>query len=176
MINRIDGQKVEGDLSPWLKRIRESQENPDLRPHVVEMKDDTWYLMNHVTISTGGFVSTWNDITDQKHLEQDLQRSEAQLRHMVENYPMPISVMRMSDARCLFASPAAEEALGVGPGELLDQPAMAFFAGDDFSKFEEARAQMLESGRIRAFELVIHRQDGETFPALALARLPGQLG
>jgi len=59
-----------------------------------------------------GVITTTVDITDRRQAEERLAESEAQMRHILENSPIAISILDNETGKCLFANPRQAAVLG----------------------------------------------------------------
>jgi PAS domain S-box-containing protein len=146
-IEKILGRPVErfyDDPGLWVRSM-----HPGDRQRVRAIRDDAWtkgtpfraeYRMlrpdgeevwirdsSVLVLSDAGNRLAWQgileDLTKEKHSEQDLRDSEARYRALVERVPAVVYEMGPDDERrTLFVSPHVEEVLGYSRAEWLDQP------------------------------------------------------
>ncbi|HUY67752.1 MAG TPA: ATP-binding protein, partial [Alphaproteobacteria bacterium] len=113
-------------------------------------------------------VGSISDITQRKQSDVALRASEARFRGITEAHPVPVMIVGLASGLVLYASPAAEHLLGVGPNEL---------PNDSFGRFLTDQdawadiAQTVAAGRdVNLKEVVLRRGNGETLPAALSAR------
>jgi PAS domain S-box-containing protein len=103
------------------------------------------------------------DITASKTAEQELRRSEAEYRALVENLPAVLyRVARDDDRRTMYVSPHVETALGYSQREWLDQPDiwMELLHPDDREPTLAAHDLHNETGRPWSREYRLIASDG----------------
>ncbi|MCX2522829.1 hybrid sensor histidine kinase/response regulator [Larsenimonas rhizosphaerae] len=113
----------------------------------------------------GGFVYTYQDITQQKRTEEALIRSENNIRIYTDNVPALIAYFDR-DCRFLFANHAYEEAMNIERATIIGRRAEDVMTGADW---RERAAWMLRalSGERVAYELSMRDGEGGTRYMLA---------
>ena len=100
-------------------------------------------------------VGSTNDITLRKQNEVALRASEARFRSITEAHPVPVLIAGLRTGNVLYASPGAEELLGLSQNDLVNVSLERFFTTDQvrrdlFSAMEERKAiNLLEVQLIR---------------------------
>jgi len=83
------------------------------------------------------------DVSDHKHLEEDLAQSEAYFRALIEN-SLDLIVVLDKAGIMRFQSPSSERILGFRPEELVGQSVFAFVHPDDLGASGQAFARLLQ--------------------------------
>ena len=83
------------------------------------------------------------DVSDHKHLEEDLAQSEAYFRALIEN-SLDLIVVLDKAGIMRFQSPSSERILGFRPEELVGQSVFAFVRPDDLGASRQAFARLLQ--------------------------------
>lgn len=128
--------------------------------------DDRWFERSHRPTRQGGLVVTLRDITEQRKLEQSLRDSEALVRRVLDNCPMPIQLVRL-DGAILYESPASRALFqrSLEPG---DSVLPSYVYPEQRAAYAELLAR---TGYVDDFECLRVRKDGSTFPASIAGRL-----
>jgi diguanylate cyclase (GGDEF)-like protein/PAS domain S-box-containing protein len=93
----------------------------------------------------GGWVSTHDDVTEQKRLEQQLDRSQKFLNTIVENAPIPIFVKEASSLRYVLVNRAGETFWGTCRAEMIGKTAHDVFAKEEADLIAARDEQLLRS-------------------------------
>ena len=81
------------------------------------------------------------DVSDHKHLEENLAQSEAYFRALIEN-SLDLIVVLDKAGITRFQSPSSERILGFRPEELVGQSVFAFVRPDDLGASRQAAQQV----------------------------------
>jgi len=114
-------------------------------------------------------LGVFQDITESKLAEQRLKDSEMRMQQIVSASPMPMLITRLSDGQVLFSNAEVREMFAVED----EQEALGFMSPDGYVRGEdrvEAIRQLESSGAFKG-ELELKRMNGESFWALASARI-----
>ena len=82
-----NGYYGEGDVEELVARRVESLRNPSGKSFEDHTPDGRWYRILRRRAAAGGTVTVMTDITEQKRVEHDLARKEAQLHLALDNMP-----------------------------------------------------------------------------------------
>lgn len=131
-------------------------------PAPIELKweDGGWALLSCTPTADGGFVTVLTDVTALKTAELEQRNSEELIRHVVENSPVPISMVRMKDAAVIYESPAMAELFGVLPEQ--DGIRIRDVAADPEEQKAVAR-MVMRDGAVDNFEMLFRKTDGTEF-------------
>ncbi|MDQ3705014.1 MAG: PAS domain S-box protein [Chloroflexota bacterium] len=103
-------------------------------------------------------VTTTRDLTEQKHAEEVLKRSEREYRGLFENAHDAILLLSIKDEIVLDANAAACKLFGFAQEELIGMPAVRL--SGDSARISNADARWLENGGTLQYEAVQYRKDG----------------
>jgi class 3 adenylate cyclase/PAS domain-containing protein len=81
------GYYGEGDVDALVARRVESLRNPSGRSFEDRTPDGRWLRILRRRVASGGTVTVMTDVTEQKRIEQDLARKEAELHVALDNMP-----------------------------------------------------------------------------------------
>ncbi|TLS65993.1 diguanylate cyclase [Mariprofundus erugo] len=79
-------------------------------------------LLEQLTSMMAVAIDNINQLAESRRIEEDLEKSVATFRNLVEQIPAITYITTLDRSRLLFVSPQAEEILGYRQGELLDKP------------------------------------------------------
>ena len=125
------------------------------------MTNGEWRLLSSVRTSDGGKVTLRTDITNLKKAERALLEGERRFRSVVEDHPLPVSLIDVETGKILYESPAAAALMGREwpPGE--DHTVHARYVDPDRRKAYIQRLR--RDGEVRDFELEVKRLNGTRF-------------
>jgi PAS domain S-box-containing protein len=131
--------------------------------------DGRWFEYSHRPTRQGGFVSTWREVTEQKHMEQALRENEALIRRILEACPLPVRMWRPKTGQVIYESPACRTMFGRDATKAPKSERLSVYvnAGDRKSYL----ARLHETGAVDGLEVRLRRADGSTFWAAVSARL-----
>lgn len=110
-----------------------------------------------------GFIE---DISERKHIEEELQKSEEKFAALFWTNPIP-SILAEPDGRYVEVNQAFEQATGYRRKEVIGRRPVEFGLFPDRAVFADFRRQLLATGRIRQAELQFRRKDGSPGTCLA---------
>jgi len=153
-----------GKEEKWLAARR--AEGRTVANDTYQTSDDRWFERSHRPTRQGGLVVTLRDVTEQRNMEQSLRDSEALVRRVLDNCPLPIQMVRL-DGSILYESPASsalfKRSLKQGESVL---PSYVF------PEQRTPYAELLKAtGRVDDYECLRLREDGTTFYASIAGRL-----
>ena len=119
-------------------------------------------------IETGGWVATFEDITDQRRAEQERDRNRAFLDLIINNVPSAIFVKRASDRRYVLVNGAGERFWGMPRQEMIGKTAAGVFPAEEASRIEVRDDTLLRSFQPMFDEREIITASGE--PRMILSR------
>jgi diguanylate cyclase (GGDEF)-like protein/PAS domain S-box-containing protein len=96
-------------------------------------------------IKAGGWVATFEDITDQRRAEQERDRNWAFLDLIINNVPSAIFVKRASDRRYVLVNGAGERFWGMPRQEMIGKTAAEVFPAKEAVRIEERDEELLRS-------------------------------
>ena len=122
------------------------------------------HVLGHPVLSTSGhlveFVGTVIDVTERKQAEEELRRSEMELRHMLDLTPQLVAVFGPNRER-LYANHVALDYLGLNLEEWRKKSDRGeFFHPDDRELVQDHFDRALSSGAGVELELRLRKADG----------------
>jgi PAS domain S-box-containing protein len=122
-----------------------------------ERPDGTVIQIDGSPMSSGGFVTTYTDITEKV-------RYEAFLKSIIEASPAGFGISRQSDGKISFLNTRLAEMYGMPVREMIDFSARNLYAN------QEDRNKILKEfqthGKVNNCEIIFKRRNGEEFAAL----------
>ena len=110
-----------------------------------------------------GVVTVARDLRERRRVEDELRKSEARFRQVLETTQDLIS-MTDEAGRYLFASPSHEAVLGYGPGELLGRSVAELFHPDEVQAVIDSFEARSEAATPRPVTLRLRHKDGSWVP------------
>jgi PAS domain S-box-containing protein len=156
-----------GRVEEWLeelktKRARFSGDSE------FEQSDGRWFSRSMRRTRQGGRVQIRQEITERKRMEQALRESEALFRSITLAHPVPLTIVRVSDGKILYASQALVELFQLTVEQALNMPAARYYKDPaDRDRFVET---LRREGAVNGFEVEMRRRDGSTFWASLTSR------
>lgn len=114
-------------------------------------------------------ISVQRDITERKHTEEALRRSEERFRSLIENALDIITIMD-ADGTIYYESPSVEKVLGYIPSESIGQNFFAYIHPDDLTHTCDGIAKAIKTSEVpRPIEFRYRHQDSSwrTLEAIA---------
>jgi PAS domain S-box-containing protein len=124
---------------------------------VFPVQDETGKLLRTAVVIT--------DITELKHAERALRKSEAQYRALVESCPDPVVMIDLQGKTVFASQRAVEQHRVVDADALIGRSAAEFVAESDRDKYRESIGRLIEDGVHRNVEYTFLRDDGSKFEA-----------
>lgn len=162
----LPAEAARAEFGPGLGRLWKETHDA---PVEVELTDGRWVLLSRHPTADGGFVFLRSDVTEIKAMQEAIRESSTRVRQVLEACPVPISMIRATDGRLLYESPAALQMLGVQPGEASTESVLDYYA--DPNDRDAYLAQVLARGAVEDYELQLKRADGSLFWASVSSRL-----
>src|SRR5882757_5884489 len=97
--------------------------------HLVETGEGRSVRVVNQPISGGGWVATFDDITDQRRVERERDRNQTFLNTVINNVPATIFVQDAHDSRYLLINEAGERYLGIPREQMIGKTARELFSG-----------------------------------------------
>jgi diguanylate cyclase (GGDEF)-like protein/PAS domain S-box-containing protein len=93
----------------------------------------------------GGWVATFEDITEQRQVEQERDRSREFLNLIVENVPSAIFVKNAGDGRYLLVNRAGEQFWGLPRQQMIGKTASEIFPPEEANRIGARDRELLQS-------------------------------
>ncbi|MDX1489310.1 MAG: PAS domain S-box protein, partial [Acidiferrobacterales bacterium] len=156
-----------GRVEEWLAELKtkRAQFSGDTE---FEQSDGRWFRRSMRRTRQGGRVQIRQEITERKRMEQALRESEALFRSITLAHPVPLTIVRVSDGKILYASQALVELFQMTVEEALRTPAASYYKDPaDRDRFVET---LRREGAVNGFEVEMRRRDGSIFWASLTSR------
>ncbi len=114
------------------------------------------------------FVGSIGDITSRKRGEAALKASEARFRSITEAHPVPVMIVELENQHVLYASPGAEDLLGLPHSTLTSHKLSRFIS--KASERKDILDAMIAGAEVNLKEVTVTRGDGNTLTAALSAR------
>lgn len=134
--------------------------------HEVPSTDGRWFLARMLLYRTmddriDGTVLTFVDITERRHIEDQLRQQAAQLQDQARILDQAQLIIRDPQDRVVFWNAGAESLYGYVRGEALGQVSHLLLRSEFPVPLEQIRAELLSGGEWNG-QLVHHTRDGTT--------------
>jgi PAS domain-containing protein len=96
--HRVARGTISGDIERYKRELRESLARNCPYSHTVRIPDGRYIGIDNQPLANGGWVGTYDDITDRRIATSELKRARAFLNTVVENVPVSVFV---KDAKTL---------------------------------------------------------------------------
>jgi diguanylate cyclase (GGDEF)-like protein/PAS domain S-box-containing protein len=136
--------------------IAELVDHGRVETKVVQLPDGRMISVKNSPAPNGGWVSTHDDVTEQRRLEQERDRSQKFLNTIVENAPIPIFVKEASSLRYVLVNRAGENFWGTSRAEMIGKTSHDVFAKDEADLIAARDEQLLRSDQPSIDERQIH--------------------
>ncbi len=125
-------------------------------------EESVWILNKaQVTDSSGkplGIVTSLQDISELKQLQDRLQRDEQRFRFLVDESPVPLVITRLSDSGLIFSNRASDELFRSSSAEQHGKPMRSLWA--EPGQREAIVARVLREDSVSGQEVKFRRFDG----------------
>ena len=98
-------------------------------------------------IEAAGWVATFEDITEQRHAEQERDRNRAFLDLIINNVPSAIFVKRSEDRRYVLVNGAGERFWGISREGMIGKTADEVFPAEEAARIEARDNELLRSSQ-----------------------------
>lgn len=149
---------------PFLKKAQTSGHPVNAGEYQVTCKDKSTRICElYVCFISDSLIVTFNDITDQKRVEDALKKSEDLFRKLSENATDMIYRMSLHDGIYEYVSPASVDIFGYRPEEFYNTPLLikSLIHPDWHGYFEKEWGKLLQGKNPPIYEYqVIHKDKG----------------
>jgi PAS domain S-box-containing protein len=140
--------------------------------HLVETGDGRTVRVINQPMAGGGWVATFDDITDQRRAERERDRNQAFLNTVINKVPATIFVQDANDRRYLLINGAGEKYLGVKREQMVGKKPREVFSGSFADLIEEREEQFLASGAEQFFDETVVDIPGVGRRVITTTRVP----
>ncbi|HUT66137.1 MAG TPA: PAS domain S-box protein [Spirochaetota bacterium] len=126
-------------------------------------KDDRiegWREIYLYKVPSGDIVALYVDITSNRLLEEELQKSEERFSLIADSSFDAIFIIDR-EGRVRYISPAITRVMGYDPADLINRPFTDYMPGEEKKKARETLRALLEGKIIEGFRQTVVRKDGE---------------
>jgi len=125
--HRKDKGAFDGDVEEFCATVMRNIARGEVDHSIINCADGRCLLAVSKPLSHGGWVTTLEDITERRELEQERDRSYAFLRQIIDHIPSLITVKGARDRRYLLVNRAAEEKFGMSRDQVVGRTAFDIF-------------------------------------------------
>lgn len=149
--NAENGEYGPGDPEAHVQQLMDNIRQGEPHRYTRYRQDGTVLDVQGNPMPGGGFVFSYQDITQQKQTEEALIQSENNIRIYTDNVPALIAYFD-TEKRYLFTNRAYEEAMGIDRTEVIGQPIYKVLSE---AQYEHRRPYMKAAleGKLQSFEL-----------------------
>jgi len=122
-------------------------------------------------LTTGEIVALYEDSTEKKKIELELQTSETLFRTIFETSPDPININRLRDGKFIKVNSTFLELTGFNKNEVLGKTALEIDIWQNLDKRNQFFSQFTAEGYVRDFEANFIQKDGSLLTAQVSANL-----
>jgi len=126
--HRKETGSFEGDVEEFCSAILDNVSKGKTSRTFTESADGRAFEVVNRPLAQGGWVSTIEDITERRRLEQERDRNHAFLREIIDHIPSQITVKAVSDRRYLLVNRVTEQQFGVSREAIVGKTAFDLFA------------------------------------------------
>jgi diguanylate cyclase (GGDEF)-like protein/PAS domain S-box-containing protein len=123
---------------------------------IAPLPDGRMISVKNSPAPNGGWVSIHDDVTEQRRMEQERDRSQKFLNTIVENAPIPIFVKEASGLRYVLVNRAGEKFWGTSRAEMVGKTAHDLFEKNEADLIAARDEQLLRSDQPSFDERQIH--------------------
>jgi diguanylate cyclase (GGDEF)-like protein/PAS domain S-box-containing protein len=150
---RIAAGTFQGDPDRYITNL---VDHGKVETALVQLPDRRMISVRNAPTPNGGWVSTHDDVTEQKRVEQERDRSQKFLNTIVENAPIPIFVKEASGLRYVLVNRAGEKFWGTSRAEMIGKTSHDIFAREEADLIAARDEQLLQSDQPSFDERQIH--------------------
>ena len=161
MIRSYRARRLRGEDAPAGYEVRLLTKSGGTR--WLDIRASTFELAGKRTTLTIGL-----DITERKLGEQDLAKSEAQLRTLMDHLADGVGLV--VDGRIVYANPAMGTILGYSPTEFIGRRPAEFLTPDDRQRARDRVVELADGAPGDPSEYQMLRRDGSTVPVQIYSR------
>jgi Signal transduction histidine kinase len=153
--HRKETGSFDGNVEEFCSNVLRNVAAGKVTHRVLEIADGRKFQIVNKPLPKGGWVTTLEDITERRSLEQERDRTSAFLRQIIDHIPTQITVKDVRDRRYVLANRVAELQFGlphdaiVGktPFDLFPEPVASQIAADDDKSLQFPDGMTLDEHR-----------------------------
>jgi len=127
MHHRVAAGSFEGNPDQFYDDVQRSLARGEVATKIAASTDGRSFQIVNQPLPQGGWVSTIEDITERRRVEQERDRNYAFLSQILDHIPSPITVKDARDRRYLLANRVAAEQFGVPKEQIVGRTAVDLF-------------------------------------------------
>jgi diguanylate cyclase (GGDEF)-like protein/PAS domain S-box-containing protein len=139
--------KFSGNPEEAFAKIMRAVEGGRTETKLLERDDGRTLRVIDQPMRGGGWVATFEDITEQRQVERERDRSREFLNLIVENVPSAIFVKDITDGRYVLINRAGEKFWGLARQEMVGKTAEDIFPPEEARRIAARDQEMLRSGK-----------------------------
>jgi PAS domain S-box-containing protein len=152
VMHRAENGSFKGDVDEYcsilLKRIAQGK----IFKTIFGTKDERSIQVAYQPLADGGWVTTLEDITERRNLEQERDRNHEFLRQIIDHVPTQITVKDLSNSRYVLVNRVAETQFGLSREDIVGRTTRDLFpkaaadgiAADDEKALQSANGLFLD--------------------------------
>jgi len=125
--HRKDRGSFDGDVATFCSDVLESIANGQTNHSMVQSMDGRSFITVSRPLELGGWITTIEEITERRKLEQERDRNYAFLSQIVDHIPSQITVKDVHDRRYLLVNRVAETQFGISRDLIIGKTAYDIF-------------------------------------------------
>ncbi|WP_245508491.1 PAS-domain containing protein [Bradyrhizobium zhanjiangense] len=141
--HRIKSGLFSGDIAKYLGAILDRMARREPIAYEIALNDGRTIKIYERPMDGGGWVSVQEDVTDLRHGQRMLERTERLLAAIVENVHEGIIAKDARTLRYLFVNKAAEKMIGMSRVEIVGGTARELFSSEAADLIERRDRQLL---------------------------------
>jgi diguanylate cyclase (GGDEF)-like protein/PAS domain S-box-containing protein len=153
LCQRIAAGTFKGDPDQYIVKL---VDHGRVATALVQLPDGRMISVRNAPTPDGGWVSTHDDVTEQRRVEQERDRSQKFLNTIVENAPIPIFVKEASGLRYVLVNRAGEKFWGTSRAEMVGRTSHDVFAKEEADLIAARDQHLLRSDQPSFDERQIH--------------------
>jgi diguanylate cyclase (GGDEF)-like protein/PAS domain S-box-containing protein len=149
---RAGSGTFDGDIDAYIAARMDAMRN-GAESLTVDLPDGRIIAITNIRLPDGRWMSTHQDITERKRVEDEAQRARAFLHTVVENIPATVVVKNAASRRYVLVNRAAEKLIGVPRAEILGKRLQDLFPRELAERFEQDDQRVLSGERPSAHDV-----------------------
>ena len=145
MYHRKQRGTFDGDVLECCALIMKSVAEGKVSKRVTELSDGRAFQIINTPLAQGGWVATFEDITERRNLEQERDRNHTFLREIIDHIPSQITVKDARTRQYLLVNRVAEEVFGESGGTIVGKTAFDILPASDAAIVTRDDDRLLQS-------------------------------
>ena len=142
--HRVKSGLFSGDIEQYLAAILDRITRRQPTSYEISLNDGRVIKIHERPMDGNGWVSVQEDVTEQRHEQRILQRTEQFLATIIENIPEGIIAKDARNLRYVFVNKAAEAMIGLSRAEIMGKTARELFSVETAELIERRDRQLME--------------------------------